>query len=116
MIGVVADAEAVPIPFLRGLMGKNLTLRSGLVNPQNQIAKLLPLIEQGRLDPTEIITHRLPLADGVRGYRALSERRSYADSPRPRASRAHIPNRCRRRRSRLPHGFGSTPYTRAALP
>ena len=25
-------------------------------------------IESGRLDPTEIITHRLPLADGVRGY------------------------------------------------
>jgi S-(hydroxymethyl)glutathione dehydrogenase/alcohol dehydrogenase len=61
----------VPIPFLRGLMGKNLTLRSGLVNPQNQIHKLLPLIEQGRLDPTEIITHRLPLADGVRGYRVF---------------------------------------------
>jgi S-(hydroxymethyl)glutathione dehydrogenase/alcohol dehydrogenase len=34
----------------------------------HQIAKLLPLIEQGRLDPTEIITHRSPLADGVRGY------------------------------------------------
>jgi threonine dehydrogenase-like Zn-dependent dehydrogenase len=71
VIGVVADAESVPIPFLRGLMGKNLTLRSGLVNPQNQIGKLLPLIEQGRLDPTEIITHRLPLADGVRGYQVF---------------------------------------------
>jgi threonine dehydrogenase-like Zn-dependent dehydrogenase len=71
VIGVVADAEAVPVPFLRGLMGKNLTLRSGLVNPQNQITKLLPLIEQGRLDPTEIITHRLPLADGVRGYQVF---------------------------------------------
>jgi threonine dehydrogenase-like Zn-dependent dehydrogenase len=71
VIGVVADAETVPIPFVRGLMGKNLTLRSGLVNPQNQIHKLLPLIEQGRLDPTEIITHRLSLADGVRGYRVF---------------------------------------------
>ncbi len=68
VIGVVADAEDVPVPFIRGLMARNLTLRSGLVNPQNQVPKLLPLVEQGRLDPTEIITHRLPLADGVRGY------------------------------------------------
>jgi S-(hydroxymethyl)glutathione dehydrogenase/alcohol dehydrogenase len=30
--------------------------------------KLLPLIESGRLDPTEIISHRLPLAEGVHGY------------------------------------------------
>jgi alcohol dehydrogenase len=71
VIGVVSDAEDVPIPFLRGLMGRNLTLRSGLVNPQNHVAKLLPLIEQGRLDPTDIITHRLPLADGVRGYQVF---------------------------------------------
>ncbi len=71
VIGVVADAADVPIPFATGLMARNLTLRSGLVNPQNQVPKLLPLIEQGRLDPTEIITHRLPLADGVRGYQVF---------------------------------------------
>jgi threonine dehydrogenase-like Zn-dependent dehydrogenase len=71
VIGIVSDAEDVPIPFLRGLMARNLTLRSGLVNPQNHVAKLLPLIEQGRLDPTDIITHRLPLADGVHGYQVF---------------------------------------------
>jgi alcohol dehydrogenase len=47
---------------------KNLSLRSGLVNPQRFVPKLLAAIESGRLDPTEIITHRLPLADGIRGY------------------------------------------------
>jgi 2-desacetyl-2-hydroxyethyl bacteriochlorophyllide A dehydrogenase len=50
------------------LFVKNLTLRSGLVNPQRYVARLLATIEAGRLDPTEIISHRLPLADGVRGY------------------------------------------------
>ena len=49
-------------------MGKNLTLRSGIVNPQHYIPELLPLIEQGRLDPTEIITHRMALDDAIRGY------------------------------------------------
>jgi S-(hydroxymethyl)glutathione dehydrogenase/alcohol dehydrogenase len=49
-------------------MGKNLTLRSGIVNPQRYIPELMPLIEAGRLDPTEIITHRMPLDDGIKGY------------------------------------------------
>ena len=28
----------------------------------------MPMIAQGKLDPTEIITHRLALSDGPRGY------------------------------------------------
>jgi threonine dehydrogenase-like Zn-dependent dehydrogenase len=67
VIGVIT-ANEVPVPFLQGMMAKNLTLRSGLVNPQVYVPRLLPLIEQGRLDPTEIITHRLPLEQGIRGY------------------------------------------------
>ena len=67
VVGVVTGGD-VSLPFLDGVMGKNLTLRAGIVNPQRYVPQLLPLIEQGRLDPTEIITHRLPLAEGVRGY------------------------------------------------
>lgn len=60
----LAPVEIQPaLLFLR-----NLSLRSGLVNPQRHVPKLLAAIEAGRLDPAEIITHRLPLADGVRGY------------------------------------------------
>jgi len=60
----LAPVEIQPaLLFLR-----NLSLRSGLVNPQRHVPKLLAAIEAGRLDPTEIITHRLALADGVRGY------------------------------------------------
>jgi len=54
---------------------RNLSLRAGLVNPQNHIAPLLSLIESGRLDPTEIITHRLPLSEGLAGYEMFAERR-----------------------------------------
>jgi len=60
----MAPVEIQPaLLFLR-----NLSLRSGLVCPQRYVPKLLAAIEGGRLDPTEIITHRLPLAEGVRGY------------------------------------------------
>lgn len=67
VIGVVGTND-VTIPLLHQVMGKNLTLRSGIVNPQRYIPELMPLIESGRLDPTEIITHRMPLDDGIRGY------------------------------------------------
>ena len=64
--------KEVPIDFMATLTGKNITLRSGIVNPQYYIPKLLPMIEQGRIDPTEIITHRMSLSEGVRGYEILT--------------------------------------------
>ncbi len=67
VIGVIAG-EAVDIDFVPTLLGKNLTLRSGIVNPQAYFAKLLPMIERGRIDPARIITHRMPLAEGGRAY------------------------------------------------
>jgi threonine dehydrogenase-like Zn-dependent dehydrogenase len=66
VIGVLTEPVA-SLPWMLFFM-KNLTLRTGLVNPQNYIPKLMALIEQGRLDPTVIISHRLPLSEGARGY------------------------------------------------
>ena len=65
VIGVVLAPVELPWPLV---FNKNLTLRSGLVNPQAHIGSLIPLIAEGRLDPSEIISHRLPLSEGVRGY------------------------------------------------
>ena len=66
VIGVLT-APTANLPWFLVFM-KNITLRTGLVNPQNFIPKLMPLIEQGRLDPTVIISHRLPLSEGPHGY------------------------------------------------
>jgi threonine dehydrogenase-like Zn-dependent dehydrogenase len=69
-VGVILE----PAPFFLGLLLlKNLTLRAGVVSPQRHWPKLLPLIEAGRLDPTEIISHRLPLSEGVRGYELFDQ-------------------------------------------
>jgi len=65
VIGVVLAPVELPWPLL---FNKNVTLRTGLVSPQVYIPKLLPLIREGRLDPAEIISHRLPLSDARRGY------------------------------------------------
>ena len=45
------------------------------VNPQVAIPKLLPLIESGQLDPTEIITHRFPLAQASEAYDLFANHR-----------------------------------------
>jgi threonine dehydrogenase-like Zn-dependent dehydrogenase len=76
VIGVLTD-EILSVPWMPFFM-KNLTVRTGLVNPQVHIPKLMSLIEQGRLDPTVIISHRLPLSEGARGYEIFSEHRERA--------------------------------------
>jgi 2-desacetyl-2-hydroxyethyl bacteriochlorophyllide A dehydrogenase len=72
VVGVIF--APVELPWVLFFM-KNLTLRTGLVNPQRHVARLCALLESGRLDPTELITHRLPLSEAASGYEIFAERR-----------------------------------------
>ena len=54
---------------------RNITITGGLVPGKVYIPKLLELVESGRMDPSPIFTHRLPLAEGPEGYRMMAERR-----------------------------------------
>ncbi len=65
VIGVLMTELTLPWPLL---FNNNITLRTGLVSPQVYIPRLLPLIERGLLDPTEIISHRFDLDEAARGY------------------------------------------------
>jgi threonine dehydrogenase-like Zn-dependent dehydrogenase len=49
-------------------MNRSLTLRTGQCHVQRYMQPLLERIERGELNPSRIITHRLPLADTPRGY------------------------------------------------
>lgn len=71
VVGVITS-DLVEIPIMNGIMGKNVTFRAGMVEPQKFIPRLLPMIEQGKLDPSEIITHRMPLENAVEGYRIFA--------------------------------------------
>lgn len=53
---------------------KNLTLKMGRCNAGHYMRKLLPLVADRRVMLTDIITHVLPLQDGVRGYDIFSHR------------------------------------------
>jgi 2-desacetyl-2-hydroxyethyl bacteriochlorophyllide A dehydrogenase len=57
---------------------RDLTLKMGKCNARNYIAPLMPLIQQGRIDPTRIITHRLSLDDAVRGYHIFDQKQERA--------------------------------------
>jgi 2-desacetyl-2-hydroxyethyl bacteriochlorophyllide A dehydrogenase len=77
--GVISVAGVVTsnveLPWALFLM-KNLSLRGGLVNPQQYVETLLALIQSGRLDPAELVTHRMPLSEGPAAYELFA---SHAD-------------------------------------
>jgi threonine dehydrogenase-like Zn-dependent dehydrogenase len=50
------------------VMNRSLTIRSGQCHVQRYMQPLLQRIEDGEIDPSFIITHRMPLADAVHGY------------------------------------------------
>jgi threonine dehydrogenase-like Zn-dependent dehydrogenase len=50
------------------VMNRSLTIKSGQCHVHRYLRPLLDRILDGQIDPTFIVTHRLPLGDAVRGY------------------------------------------------
>ena len=48
-------------------MNRSITLRTGQCHVHRYMRPLLERIQRGELDPTCVITHRLPLAEAPRG-------------------------------------------------
>ncbi|AUX34888.1 MULTISPECIES: zinc-dependent alcohol dehydrogenase [Sorangium] len=70
--GVYAGfADKIP---LGALMNKALIVRTGQQHGQRYIPRLLRLLQSGDLDPSYLLTHRMCLEDGPRGYRLFEER------------------------------------------
>jgi threonine dehydrogenase-like Zn-dependent dehydrogenase len=53
---------------LGSLMNKALTLKTGQTHVQHYFAPLLERIQNGEIDPSFIITHRLPLEEAPKGF------------------------------------------------
>ncbi|HEY0518262.1 MAG TPA: zinc-dependent alcohol dehydrogenase [Ilumatobacteraceae bacterium] len=56
------------------LMNRSITIRSGQCHVHKYMRPLLEHIEAGRLDPTFIITHRLPLDQAPNGYETFKHK------------------------------------------
>jgi threonine dehydrogenase-like Zn-dependent dehydrogenase len=49
-------------------MNRGLTIKSGQCHVHRYLRPLLERILDGQIDPTFIVTHRLPLGEAARGY------------------------------------------------
>jgi 2-desacetyl-2-hydroxyethyl bacteriochlorophyllide A dehydrogenase len=67
----VEDAASVPIG---DMWLKNITVQAGVANIQGHMDEVLELIRDGRLDPSKIISHRLPLSEAPNGYELFDAR------------------------------------------
>jgi threonine dehydrogenase-like Zn-dependent dehydrogenase len=57
---------------------KNLTMKIGRCNARRYMTELLPLVAERKVELTDIVTHTLPLSEGVRGYEAFANHRESA--------------------------------------
>jgi threonine dehydrogenase-like Zn-dependent dehydrogenase len=50
------------------VMNKALTIKTGQTHVQHYMRPLMEMIERGRIDPSFVVTHRVPLGDAPRAY------------------------------------------------
>ena len=65
-VGVHTEAQFAFSPV--EAYDKNLTYRAGRCPARRYMERLLPLVREKKYDLASIVSHRLPLADAVRGY------------------------------------------------
>jgi threonine dehydrogenase-like Zn-dependent dehydrogenase len=53
---------------------RNISITGGLVPGSRHLPELLDLVAAGRLEPSPVLTHRLPLAEAAEGYRLMADR------------------------------------------
>ena len=59
---------------LGSVMNRSLTIRAGQCHVQKYMPMLLEKIENGEIDPSFVITHRLPLAEAAKGYEIFTNK------------------------------------------
>ena len=64
--GMYMEVEA-PMP-IGDMWLKNITVMAGVANIQGHMDEVIELVRDGRLDPSVIISHRLPLSQAAEGY------------------------------------------------
>lgn len=62
------------IPF-GALMNKALTVKTGQTHTQRYMAPLLKLVEEGSIDPSFVVTHVRPLAEGPELYKTFRDKK-----------------------------------------
>ena len=61
------------VPF-GSIVNKALTIKSGQTHVQRYLRPLLELIQQGKIDPSFVISHHMALEDAAEGYRMFRDK------------------------------------------
>jgi threonine dehydrogenase-like Zn-dependent dehydrogenase len=64
-------ADKIP---MGALMNKGLTIKTGQTHVHKYVPQLLDYIRQGRIDPSFVVTHRLPLSEAPHAYHLFREK------------------------------------------
>jgi threonine dehydrogenase-like Zn-dependent dehydrogenase len=56
------------------IVNRALTIKSGQTHVQRYLRPLLKLIEEGRIDPSFVVSHRLGLEEAPQGYRMFRDK------------------------------------------
>jgi threonine dehydrogenase-like Zn-dependent dehydrogenase len=59
---------------LGAFIGKGLTLKTGQTHVQRYLEPLMRKIEEGEIDPSFLITHKITLEDGPDAYKMFQEK------------------------------------------
>ena len=57
------------------LMNKGLTIKTGQTHVHRYVPRLLDYIRQGKIDPSFVVTHRIPLSEAAHGYHLFREKK-----------------------------------------
>ena len=60
---------------LGALMNKGLTIKTGQTHVHRFVPELLDFVRQGRIDPSFVVTHRIPLTQAPHGYHLFREKK-----------------------------------------
>ena len=82
------------------LMNKGLTIKTGQTHVHRYVPELLDHIRSGRIDPSFVVTHRIPLSEAAQRLPPLprEDGRLRQGRPRPGGVNAFEPRRTRRSR------------------
>ena len=77
--GGIVSVPGVYAGFIHGFLfgdafDKGLTFRMGQTHVQRFLPELLALIQEGKLHPENLITHRMHLAEAARGYEIFEKK------------------------------------------
>jgi threonine dehydrogenase-like Zn-dependent dehydrogenase len=71
ILGVYGLMDKVPLGML---MNKGVTVRTAQQHGQKYMPRMIEHVQNGELDPSFMITHKMPLSEAARGYEMFKEK------------------------------------------